>query len=81
MDVLRVATEGSVKPTQIMYRSNTSWVVVQKNLESLVASGLVRQTGEGSRMEYSITESGREVLRDYAILVDRMKTEPTEIRY
>ena len=70
MDILRVSAEGSVKPTHIMYRSNTSWIVLHKNLESLLVSGFMRQSGEGSRTEYSITEKGREVLHDYVRLVD-----------
>lgn len=71
MDVLKVAAEGCAKPTHIMYRSNTSWMVLHKNLDSLVTSGFMRQTGEGSRVEYEITDSGRAVLRDYNDLVDR----------
>jgi predicted transcriptional regulator len=79
MDILRVSGEGSVKPTHIMYRSNTSWIVLQKNLESLLASGFMRQNGEGPRVEYVITERGREVLRDYVSLVDRTAA-PVEAR-
>ena len=58
MDILRVAAEGSAKPTHIMYRSNTSWIVLHKNLESLLDLGVhaaerrvledrVRHHGEG----------------------------------
>jgi predicted transcriptional regulator len=76
MDILKVADEGLVKPTHLMYRSNTSWIVLHKNLEALLASGFMRQTGEGSRTEYSITETGIEVLRDYLRLVDRTTASP-----
>lgn len=70
MDILRVAAEGLVKPTHLMYRSNTSWIVLRKNLESLLASGFMLQSGESSRTEYAITEKGREVLHDYIRLVE-----------
>jgi len=80
MDILKVASEGSVKPTHIMYRSNTSWIVMQKNLESLVAAGFMRQTGECTRVEYAITDTGRAVLRDYLSLVERTTVNPAEVR-
>jgi predicted transcriptional regulator len=80
MDILKVAAEGSAKPTHIMYRANTSWVVMQKNLEFLVGSGFMQVTSGSSRVEYAITERGREVLRDYVSLVDRTAAYPAEVR-
>ncbi|HVB95432.1 MAG TPA: winged helix-turn-helix domain-containing protein [Nitrososphaerales archaeon] len=71
MDILKVVAEGSVKPTHIMYRSNTSWIVLHKNLESLLASGFMQQSGECSRTEYGITETGKRVLHDYVDLVEK----------
>jgi predicted transcriptional regulator len=71
MDILRVTREGSVKPTHIMYQSNTSWIVLQKNLESLISLGFLQQNGVGPRTGYAITAKGMEVLRDYASLLDR----------
>lgn len=79
MDILKVAAAGSAKPTHIMYRSNTSWIVMQKNLECLVSSGFMRVSEDSSRVEYSITERGREVLRDYASLVDRTELYTAEV--
>ncbi|HEV2389270.1 MAG TPA: winged helix-turn-helix domain-containing protein [Nitrososphaerales archaeon] len=72
MDILRVSAEGSARPTHIMYRSNTSWVVLQKNLEALLASGFMQQSGDSTRTEYTITEKGRDVLRDYLRLAGDM---------
>jgi len=80
MDVLKVAAEGSAKPTHIMYRSNTSWIALQKILDSLTASGFVRNCGTGARTEYAITESGMSILHDYLNLVERTTTEPTEAK-
>src|ERR1700689_4262884 len=71
MDVLKVAAEGSTKPTHIMYRANTSWIVLKKHLDSLSASGFITKRGEGSRAEFTITEKGRAVLHDYMSLVTR----------
>ena len=79
MDILRATGTGSAKPTHIMYHSNTSWTVMQKNLEAMVASRFLTVAGDGSRVEYSITERGLEVLRDYASLVDRTSIEPVEV--
>jgi predicted transcriptional regulator len=79
MDVLCVVTSGCTKPTQIMYRSNTSWVVLQKNLETLTASGFLKQRVENSRTEYVATEKGFEVVRDYNNLIYATKSEPTTV--
>jgi predicted transcriptional regulator len=72
MDILRVTTEGCTKPTQIMYRSNTSWIILKKNLESLVASGHMQENSDHSRTTYTVTESGMAVVRDYRDLVQSM---------
>ena len=53
MDILRVAAEGCTKPTLIMYQSNTSWVVLRKNLEALIAAGFMIESVIGSRTAYS----------------------------
>jgi len=79
MDILRAAEGGYVKPTHIMYRSNTSWTILRKSLESLVASGFMRESDEKPRTEYAVTDRGREVLRDYVRLVDRTTAAPTEV--
>jgi predicted transcriptional regulator len=78
MDILRVAAEGATKPTHIMYRSNTSWMILQKNLESLLESGFMLQNGQGARAEYTITEKGLAVFHDYADLIDRAAAHPLE---
>jgi predicted transcriptional regulator len=69
MDILRVAAEGCTKPTLIMYQSNTSWIVLRKNLEALIAAGFMIESVIGSRTAYSITDKGVGVLRAYRNLV------------
>jgi predicted transcriptional regulator len=80
MAIMKVTAAGSAKPTHIMYKSNTSWIVLQKNLDSLVASGFMTQSGEGARLEYAITPRGLEVLQDYNKLIDRTASYPVEAR-
>jgi len=79
MDVLTVVTMGYTRPTQIMYKSNTSWIVLQKILEALTASGLLRQRVEGSRTEYVASDKGIDVARHYHDLVHATKAEPTSV--
>lgn len=79
MEVLIVVTTGCTRPTQIMYRSNTSWIVLQKILESLTTSGLLRQHVERSRTEYVATDRGFDVARDYLDLIHATKAEPTSV--
>jgi predicted transcriptional regulator len=71
MDVLKASADGATKPTHIMYRSNTSWTVLKKHLDSLSAWGFIMKSGEGSGTEFTITEKGRAVLQDYMNLVIR----------
>jgi predicted transcriptional regulator len=80
MDILKVASAGSAKPTHIMYKSNTSWTVLQKNLESLLVGGFMSQSGEGSRVEYGITSKGIAVLHDYNRLVEEAGPRAVEAR-
>ncbi len=77
MAILAVVTAGCTKPTQIMYRSNTSWVVLQMILESMAASGLLRRKVERSRTEYFATDKGFDVARNYLNLVHATKAMPT----
>jgi predicted transcriptional regulator len=78
MDILRVTSAGPVRRTHIMYRSNTSWIILRKNLEELAASGLIRAIGEDPRLEYSITDAGIRVLKDYNEVVNRSTRNPLE---
>jgi predicted transcriptional regulator len=71
MDVLKAAADGATKPTHIMYRSNTSWIVLKKHLDSLSTWGFIMKKGEGSGIEFTITEKGRAALQDYTDLVTR----------
>ena len=78
MAILKATSEGARKPTHLMYASNTSWVILQKNIQSLLSSGLIRECGARGRCEYAITESGFAVLRDFDKLVERTSPIPLE---
>lgn len=80
MAVLRVAAEGSAKPTHIMYRSNTSWTILQRNLDALLSAGFIERLGDVPRVEYAITERGLKVLNDYINLVQRATGEALEVQ-
>lgn len=75
MDILKAVADGSAKRTHLMYRSNTSWLILRKNLESLLASGFLAE----DKSQYAITGKGLEVLRDYLELA-RALAAPQEVR-
>ena len=76
MDILRVAANGCTTPTTIMYKSNTSWIVLKKNLASLICSGFMVESNDGLRSAYAVTAKGSAVLRDYLNIV-YLATHPT----
>ena len=65
MDILRATSAGHAKPTRIMYKSNTSWAILQRNLESLRTGGFLLKAGEPPMSDYGITERGLAVLHEY----------------
>lgn len=62
LDVLKVVSKGTEKPTRIMYRTNLSWKPLMKILESLQAQGLVVTDRNGNHTIYEITEKGKSIL-------------------
>jgi predicted transcriptional regulator len=67
LNVLSAIKEGVDKPTRIMYAANLSWKPTQRILGSLVEQELIyeiKETGsKRSKLRYSITEKGVNVLR------------------
>jgi predicted transcriptional regulator len=80
MDILKAVADGPAKPTHVMYRSNTSWMILQRNFAALLAAGFIKEEGEDTRVEYVITERGAAVLHDYLDLVRKATAGPTEVR-
>ena len=70
MDILKAVADGYRKPTLIMYRSNTSWMILKRDLVLLKTSGFIQESLDRSKPVYAITFKGIAVLRDYRKLVD-----------
>jgi predicted transcriptional regulator len=69
VDILRVVSEGYGKPTQIMYRANLSWNVLQAQLKSFLETDMLLVEEYGSRRRYIITTKGSEMLVSYQKVV------------
>jgi predicted transcriptional regulator len=58
--------EEGAGPTKILYQANLSHDRLTQYLEELVEKELVQESGEGeSGRVYSLTEKGREFLREF----------------
>ena len=69
VDILRAVENGYGKPTQIMYRANLSWNVLQTQLRSFIESGMLSVEEYGSRRRYLITAKGSEMIESYQKVV------------
>jgi predicted transcriptional regulator len=69
VDILRAVESGYGKPTQIMYRANLSWNVLQAQLKSFLESGMLEVETYGSRRRYLITSKGSEMVDSYQKVV------------
>jgi predicted transcriptional regulator len=62
LDILKVISKGTHKPTRIMYSSNLSWKPLTKSLESMMEQGLIKLEKDGIRSTYHVTKKGKEIL-------------------
>ncbi len=69
VDILKAVESGYGKPTQVMYRANLSWNVLQTQLKSFLESGMLRVEEYGSRRRYLITPKGSEMVDSYERVV------------
>jgi predicted transcriptional regulator len=72
VDILRVVMQGYGKPTQIMYKANLSWNVLQSQLRAFLETGLLNVEVYGSRHRYQITQKGAEMVHSYQKVVDEI---------
>jgi predicted transcriptional regulator len=72
VDILRVVMQGYGKPTQIMYKANLSWNVLQSQLRAFLETGLLKVEQYGSRRMYQITQKGAETVLSYQKVVDEI---------
>jgi len=57
-DVLNIVNKGVFKPTQIMYKTNLSWSVLQGILNTLIEAEFIRAEQRRKFKRYYITEKG-----------------------
>ena len=69
VDILRVVAAGYGKPTQIMYKANLSWNVLQAQLRSFLESEMIEVEAYGSRRRYLITPKGIDMINSYQKVV------------
>jgi len=69
VDILRAVESGYGKPTQIMYRANLSWNVLQAQLKSFLETGMLQVEEYGSRRRYQITAKGTDMVDSYQRVV------------
>jgi predicted transcriptional regulator len=72
VDILKAVSAGYGKPTQIMYRANLSWNVLQAQLKSFIDSGMLEVEEYGSRRRYMITPKGVEMVDSYQKVVSEI---------
>ena len=65
LDIIR-RRDGTVKPTQIMYKANLSHSMLNDYMAEIKAKGfIVENVDKKGRKTYSLTEKGNVFLRDY----------------
>jgi len=72
VDILRVVMQGYGKPTQIMYKANLSWNVLQSQLRAFLDAGLLNVEQYDSRRMYQVTQKGAEMVLSYQKVVDEI---------
>lgn len=72
VDILRVVMQGYGKPTQIMYKANLSWNVLQSQLRAFLETDLLEVEEYGSRRRYKVTQKGAEMVLSYQKVVDEI---------
>jgi predicted transcriptional regulator len=71
IEILKAISSGEQKLTRLMYACNLSWNSIRDILGLLVAKGYVDELYENEkRKRYTITSTGRDVVRYYAGLHD-----------
>jgi len=61
-DVLEVIERGTAKPTQIMYRTNLSWITLNEVFSTLIKSDFIREEQKRNSKRYYITDKGKSAL-------------------
>jgi len=76
-DILTVIRDrnGKIKPTQILYKSNLSHMMMKEYLDELIGKGfiLVHEDKKGGKT-YIITEKGNKYLAEYKTILNFMES-------
>jgi len=72
MDVLDIIAKGTTQPTKIMYKANLSWPRANTILKSLETLGFIKVEKIGKRKSYSITDKGKELIKQYNLLINKL---------
>lgn len=62
IEILKVMSKGTCKPTRIMYETNLSWAPLMKILRSMLTQDLIRKNENDAHLTYEITDKGEETL-------------------
>ena len=65
IDILKAVEDGKTKFTRVMYESNTSWQILQENVQFLMKNGLIQTKQNGKRKAYLLTEEGHKIISDF----------------
>ncbi len=75
-DILLVIRDknGKIKPTQILYKSNLSHVMMKEYLDELISKGFIVEKEIKNGKTYLITEKGNKYLSEYKTIIKFMET-------
>ena len=77
-DLLKIIDSGIDKPTQIMYKSNSSWEVIQEIMKRLIQGGFIKKEFHKKNQRYYITEKGRNALTYHCKSVKGLVKDPLQ---
>ena len=69
-NILEVISRGVTKPTQIMYKTNLSWITLQEMFETLTSGNFIRAETEKGALRYYITDKGQNALAYHLKSID-----------
>jgi len=69
-NILEVISRGATKPTQIMYKTSLSWLVLQDTFETLIGGGFIREENEKGAQRYYVTDRGLNALSNHLRSLD-----------
>ena len=61
-NILDTINRGVTKPTQIMYKTNLTWTVLQEMFDTLLKNNFIREELEKGKERYYVTEKGLNAL-------------------